>query len=73
MGLRAGSDISDGAQIYPIKLSDMLLEPDGGRINLAGRIYLTWAGCQVSRIRWRPDKSGWSDISDLGSDMSNLG
>jgi hypothetical protein len=29
--------------------------------------------CHGSRARWRSDKSGWSDISDLGLDMSNLG
>jgi hypothetical protein len=28
--------------------------------------------CHGSGTQWRLDKSGWLDISDMGSDMSNL-
>jgi hypothetical protein len=37
----AGLDISNGAQIYPIKGGDTVLEPDEARINPVGQIYPT--------------------------------
>jgi hypothetical protein len=51
---------------------DTVLEPDEDRKNPVGRICPTGAVATVSGTRWGPDISGWSDISDLVSDMSNL-
>jgi hypothetical protein len=44
------SDISDGAQIYPIEEGDTVLEPDEARINLMGRIWPTWAAATVVEL-----------------------
>jgi hypothetical protein len=73
------------SQIYPMGLEyirsrrgAMLLEPDGGRTNPVGQIYLTWGqicptrtACHGFGTQRGPNISGSSDISDLGSNMSN--